>query len=520
MTNATAKIVERSRRATSAFRNTIAWCSVAGIALATVMQPLSATGVQAQSQTGAQNYLRVTEAYSSSPTLVRLGLDKSLVVDLPADAHDILVANPRVADAVTRTSRRIYLFGKEVGQTNVFVFDGKGKQIAALEILIERDIAGLEETIARLIPHSNVRAEMINDNVVLTGTVQTPSDAAKAVQMANVFVTGGEATQGNSRGGFRSLFSRRPESQIVNLLKIDGEDQVHLKVMIVELQRDIIKQLGIETSFSNPGGNESDGFGFQALGRGAFQQTITPTTIGQNRIDIMNGLNSISSQLSALESTGVMRTLAEPSLTAISGETAHFKAGGSYNIPEEIENDAETGLPRVSFEKVDYGVSLSFTPTVLTEGRISLKLETEVQEPTAKGASTLRPDINFPGVRNRSASTTVELPSGGSMVIAGLLQDDVRQVVSGFPGLKNIPVFGALFRSREFVRNESEVMIVVTPYLVRPTARNKIVSPAKNFEPASDAAGNFMGRVNRVYGTKQGNLPKGRYTGSIGFILK
>ena len=514
MKNATAKIVESSRRAVSALRETLTWSSVVGLALATALQPVTVT--VAHAQTSAQNYIRITEANASVPKLIRLGLDKSLVVDLPADAHDILVANPRVADAVTRTSRRLYLFGKQVGQTNVFVFDGKGKQIASLEILIERDIAGLEETLSRLIRNSNIRAEMINDNIVLTGSVQTPSDSAKAVQLAQVFVKGGEATegQGAARNNATSFFSSPPESQIVNLLKIDGEDQVHLKVMIVEVQRAIVKQLGISTNATN---DSSDGFGFSNIASGAMQQIINNGSGGS--LNLTHGLNSVSAQLNALESVGVMRTLAEPSLTAVSGETAHFKAGGYYNVPEDI--DQEPGeAPTVTFRQAEYGVALSFTPTVLTEGRISLKLETAVQEPTATGATTFRPDINLPGMRNRSASTTVELPSGGSMVIAGLIQDDVRQIVSGYPGLKNIPVFGSLFRSREFIRNESEVMVIITPYLVRPTSRKNIVRPDENFEPASDSAGMFMGRVNRVYGTKQGNLPKGRYTGSIGFILK
>ncbi len=511
MKNSTAKVIERFAPPVSGLKRAVAWCSVAGIALATALQPVTMTAANAQ--TGAQSHIKVTEAYSSKPQLVRLGLDKSLVVDLPVDAHDILVANPTVADAVTRTSRRLYLFGKEVGQTNIFVFDGKGRQIAALEILIERDIAGLEDTLARLIPNSNVRAEMINDNVVLTGSVQTPADAAKAIQMAQIYVTGGEATQ-DSGNTFASLFAPQSRSQVVNLLKIDGEDQVHLKVVMVEVQRAIVKQLGISTSVTN---NGDDGFGFQKFAAGAFQQVIGNGSGGV--ATITQGLNSISAQLNALESVGVMRMLAEPSLTAVSGETAHFKAGGSYHVAESVSQE-EGEAPTISFRENEYGVALSFTPTVLTEGRISLKLETEVQEPTATGATTFRPDINFPGMRNRSASTTVELPSGGSMVIAGLIQDDVRQVVAGYPGLKNIPVFGSLFRSREFVRNESEVMVIITPYLVRPTARKNIVRPDENFEPASDSAGMFMGRINRVYGTKQGNLPKGRYTGSIGFILK
>ncbi|MDD9909083.1 MAG: type II and III secretion system protein family protein [Ahrensia sp.] len=508
MKNFTAKILNRALQTSRMFKSALSLCSAVGIALAAALPQAGLSAAHAQN--GAESYIKVT---SASPRMVRLGLDKSLIVDLPADANDILVANPSVADAVTRTSRRLYLFGKEVGQTNIFVFDGKGRQIAALEIVIERDIAGLEETLARLIPNSNIRAEIINDNVVLTGSVQTPADSAKAVQMAEIFVTGGEATQGSQRTT-QSFFSEDRSSQIVNLLKINGEDQVHLKVMIVEVQRAIVKQLGISTTATN---SDSDGFGFTTLASGAFQQTVGNGSGGV--FNLTHGLSSIRAQLNALESVGVMRTLAEPSLTAVSGETAHFKAGGSYNVPEAVTND-DDGDTEITFRQADYGVALSFTPTVLTEGRISLKLQTEVQEPTATGSTTFRGDVNLPGMRNRSASTTVELPSGGSMVIAGLIQDDVRQVVSGFPGLKHVPVFGSLFRSREFVRNESEVMVVITPYLVRPTNINNIVRPDQNFEPASDAAGMFMGRVNRVYGTKQGNLPKGRYTGSIGFILK
>ena len=210
-----------------------------------------------------------------------------------------------------------------------------------------------------------------------------------------------------------------------------------------------------------------------------------------------------------------MRTLAEPSLSAVSGEKAHFRVGGDFQVQEAIDSQGV-----VTFAQREYGISLTFTPVVLTEGRINLKIRTEVSEPTTQGTTTFRTDINFPGIRKRLADTTVELPSGGSMVIAGLIQDDVRQVVSGFPGLKDLPVLGSLFRSKEFVRNESEVIIIVTPYLVRPVARNKLAQPDENFTAAADAAGYFMGRVNRVYGTKRGKLPKGRYTGSVGFILK
>ncbi len=489
------------------------WASISALAMATAVQPIAVSSVSAQSQ-GNPNHIVITAENASIPKIIRLGLDKSLVVDLPADAHDVLVANPTVADAITRTSRRIYLFGKEIGQTNVFVFDGSGNQIASMEILIERDIAGLEETITRLVPNSDVRAEMINDNIVLTGRVQTPQAAAKAISLAQIFIKGGEQTNNNSSSGLAAIFGDEPESQIVNLLKIDGEDQVHLKVTIAEIQRTVIKQLGINTISSNP---TDDGFGFSTALGGIPQQLLTANTGGS--LGVTHGLNTIQSQLKALESVGVMRTLAEPSLTAISGEEANFNVGGRLQQPAQIENNDNGGVD-VRYETLEYGISLNFKPVVLTEGRISLKIETEVKEPTAQGASLITNRGNLNGIRHRQASTTVELPSGGSMVIAGLIQDDVRQVVSGIPGIKNIPVLGSLFRSREFIRNESEVVIVVTPYLVRPVARTKIAQPDDNFMPAADGAGYFMGRVNRVYGTKQGNLPKGRYTGSIGFILK
>ncbi len=491
----------------------ISWASVSALFLATVVpQALSS---QAFAQNNTQNRITVSASEANISKSIMLGLNKSVVIDLPTDAHDILVANPAVADAVTRTSRRIYLFGKAIGQTNIFVFDGRGEQVASLEITIERDISGLENTMSRLIPNSDVRAQMINDNIILTGTVPSPKDAAKAERLAKVFIQGGEQSGngGTTATSSGSLFEDTPESQIVNLLKVDGEDQVHLKVKIVEMQRSVIKALGISTRL----GGSSGGFNFSTLGRGIPRQAVLATMGGS--VSATHGLTTISSQIQAAETAGVSRTLAEPSLTAISGEEASFNVGGRAQRASAVENDDDGGTT-VTFEEMEYGISLKFRPVVLSEGRISLKINTEVREPSNHGSSAFRGDINLQAIRHRQADTTVELPSGGSMVIAGLVQDDIRQVISGHPGLKNIPVFGALFRSREFQRDESEVMIIVTPYLVRPVALKKLSGPDENFMPASDAAGYFMGRVNRVYGTKQGKLPKGRYTGSIGFILK
>ena len=497
--------------------------SAAVLAFSTAFGPLAAVPASAQSK--SRNYVKMTAENASIAKEIRLGLDKSIVIDLPADAHDILVANPEVADAVTRTSRRIYIFGKKIGQTNIFVFDGRGQQVAALELIIERDIAGLEETIRRLIPNTDVKAEMINDNIVLTGTVETPQAAAMAVRLAEIFVKGGENTEDSSANGGAAAATlllggteEKPESQVVNMLKIDGEDQVHLKVVIAEIQRSVVKQLGLNTRLNNGTG----GLDFSTFGGGA----STLSMFGRDGANVSgfelpggtfgggNALSALSGTYEALERNGVMRTLAEPSLTAISGEQAQFRVGGTHSVPTEVTPDG------IKFTQIDYGVALAFTPVVLTSGRISLKIRTEVSEPTTQGTQVRGRDVNFYSVRKRLADTTVELPSGGSMLIAGLIQDDIRQAVNGQPGLMDIPFFGTLFRSREFVRNESEVVVLVTPYLVKATSLSKLKQPDDNFQPASDAAGYFMGRVNRVYGTKQGDLPKGRYTGSIGFILK
>ncbi|WP_292585962.1 type II and III secretion system protein family protein, partial [Mesorhizobium sp.] len=241
------------------------------------------------------------------------------------------------------------------------------------------------------------------------------------------------------------------------------------------------------------------------------------------------GTSSIQAYINAMESAGVMKTLAEPTLTAVSGEKATFKVGGEYNmvtgVSANVSTDNQTGLKTYSIEKIEYGIGLEFQPVVLSPGRISLKVRTAVSEPTTEGSVSLSSGVTSPGMnalslRKRLADTTVELPSGGSMMIAGLVRDDVRQAVNGLPGLTKIPVLGALFRSRDFVRNESELVIIITPYLARPVARNDLAKPDDNFNPASDGAGMFLGRVNRVYGTMQTDRPAGRYHGVVGFIYK
>ncbi|RWB75553.1 type II and III secretion system protein family protein [Mesorhizobium sp.] len=469
---------------------------------------------------------------------VKLGLNKSVVIDLPSDAYDILVANPAVADAVTRTARRVYLFGKAVGETNIFVFGPNGEQIVSLDLAVERDVAGLEDYLKRFIPSSEIKVELLNDNVVLTGTVDTPLDAKRAVDLATIFVSGGEATTGqysqtaaggSANGGvdINNPDSERRVSKIVNLLQIIGDDQVTLKVTVAEVSRSVMKQLGVNMI----GAGSANGISYGTASSPAFGlgKPISQTS----GLLLGDGVgNGIQAYINAMEQSGVMKTLAEPTLTAVSGEKATFKVGGEYNIvsgrTSNVSTDNQTGQTTYSFDKIEYGIGLEFQPVVLSAGRISLKVRTAVSEPTTEGSATLEGGggaITMPGttllsLRKRLADTTVELPSGGSMMIAGLVRDDVRQTVAGLPGLTKIPVLGALFRSKDFVRNESELVIIITPYLAKPVARNDLAKPDDNFNPPSDGAGMFLGRVNRVYGTMQTDRPPGRYHGVVGFIYK
>lgn len=468
---------------------------------------------------------------STATQRVKLGLNKSVVIDLPSDAYDILVANPTVADAVTRTARRIYLFGKQVGETNIFVFGPNGEQIASLDLAVERDVAGLEDYIRRFIPSSEIKVELLNDNVVLTGTVDTPLDAKRAQDLATIFVSGGEATTGQysqtAAGGSADAGvaidnpdSERRVSKIVNLLQIIGDDQVTLKVTVAEVSRSVMKQLGVNLV----GSGSSNGISWSAL---SDNFTGLGTPLSNSGFNI--GTSAIQAYINAMEQAGVMKTLAEPTLTAVSGEKATFKVGGEYNlvsgVTSNVSDDNQTGETTYSIDKIEYGIGLEFQPVVLSPGRISLKVRTSVSEPTTEGSVSLSAGGTSPGttllsIRKRLADTTVELPSGGSMMIAGLVRDDVRQAVNGLPGLTKIPVLGTLFRSRDFVRNETELVIIITPYLVKPVARNDLAKPDDNFNAASDGAGMFLGRVNRVYGTMQTDRPDGRYHGVVGFIYK
>ncbi|KQV84338.1 type II and III secretion system protein family protein [Rhizobium sp. Root1220] len=451
----------------------------------------------------------ITQTGPGAHRSLKLGLKKAIVVDLPVDAHDILVSDPSMADAVTRTSRRIYLFGKSVGQTNIFIFGADGQQIVSLDIGIERDVSGLQSNLRRFIPDSNISVEIVSDNIVLTGSVRTPQDAAQAADLAQVFLTGGEATTrtetASSSGGDVALFAEnRQQSQVVNLLQIQGEDQVTLKVTIAEVRREVLKQLGFDNLVSNAGG-------MTVAQLGAPSASSAAATIGGGLAALFKssiGKYDISTYLSALEQAKVVKTLAEPTLTAISGQAATFNSGGQV-LYSTTDNDGN-----VTIVPYNYGINLAFKPVVLSSGRISLQIKTNVSEPAPSVSGSQ------PTYQRRSAETSVELPSGGSIALAGLIRDDVAQTSNGTPGVNKIPLLGTLFRQRTVQRDETELVIIATPYLVRPVARNQLNRPDDNFSPENDGPAFLLNRVNKVYGGREVPIADTQFHGSIGFIYK
>jgi pilus assembly protein CpaC len=427
--------------------------------------------------------VNITQAGPGAHRSLKLGLKKAIVIDLPVDAHDILVSDPSMADAVTRSSRRIYLFGKQVGQTNIFIFGAD----------------------------SDIRVEIVSDNIVLTGMVRTPQDAAQAADLAQVFLKGGEATtrtetvSGSGGDNSVALFAEgRQTSQVVNLLQIEGEDQVTLKVTIAEVRREILKQLGFDNLISN-----SKGLTVAQLG--APSASTAAATIGGGLAALFKssvGKYDISTYLSALEQAKVVKTLAEPTLTAISGQAATFNSGGQV-LYSTTDNDGN-----VTIVPYNYGINLAFKPVVLSSGRISLEIKTNVSEPAPSVSGST------PTYQRRSAETSVELPSGGSIALAGLIRDNVLQTSNGTPGVNKIPLLGTLFRQRTVERDETELVIIATPYLVRPVARNQLNRPDDNFSPEGDASAFLLNRVNKVYGGRQVPIADTQFHGSIGFIYK
>jgi len=422
---------------------------------------------------------------------VALGIGKSIVIDLPRDIKDVLVADPKIANAVIRSAQRAYIIGAAVGQTNIVFFDSTGQQIAAYDIAVTRDLNGIRTALKQTIPNADIQVEGLGDGVMLNGSVGSQIEAQQAADLAARLV--GDATK------------------VVNNIAVRGRDQVMLKITVAEVQRDIVKQLGVDLSAQMNYGTAVVNFNNTT----PFTQSGKQLVTGNALTTTFGSLPSVTATLKAMESAGVVRTLAEPNLTAISGEPATFLAGGEFPVPSGVTCTNSVCTPSVTFKK--FGILLNFTPVVMTAGRISLKVMTEVSEVSSDNAITIS-GLAVPSIKTRRVDSTVEIPSGGSLAMAGLIQEQTKQAINGLPGAAQLPVLGTLFRSRDYINRQTELMVLVTPYVVRAVAQKDLSRPDDGFADASDPQADLLGSINKLYGVPGRSEPASNYRGRFGFI--
>ena len=422
-------------------------------------------------------------------------LGKAELVQLPVRVSDVIVADPAVADVVVRSPELVNILGRQIGVTNMVFLDEGQNVIHSLRIVVTQDLTELRTALETLFPNENIKVAGVQQNIVLTGSVRSAQTLNDIQALVLRFVPA-------------------PEN-LINQIVMRGDQQVMLRVRIAEVRRNIVKQLGISGVIG-----ESDAVA--SIGGGL----VTPLTAGgvtgpigqtnQIRFGLFQGspFRNAALALDVLEQEGLVKTLAEPNLTALSGEGASFLAGGEIPVPAGVDQNGN-----IVIEFRDFGVSLGFRPTVLGEGRINLHVATEVSEIDNTSAITLL-GATIPGFTTRRAETTVELPSGEALVIGGLLENNFDNTVRGVPGLTDIPVLGALFRSVGFQQDETELIVTVTCYLVRPVDDREIVLPGDGFAPTTDSEMYLLGRLHARYGRPGSARPRGSLHGPIGFITE
>jgi pilus assembly protein CpaC len=425
---------------------------------------------------------------------VTLSVGEGRMVRLDAPMSDLFVANDAVADVQVRSANQVYVFGKAPGETTVFATDKAGHTIYSANVRVGTNIASVDEMLHLAMPEAQIRVTPMNGTVLLTGTVAAPDDVEEATRLVQNYV--GQGTQ------------------VLSRLKSATPLQVMLQVKVAEVNRSLVRQIGVNLLSHDSTGGFQFGIGQgraispqftpggPLFGGVTSSSTGTTTAVANNVGSTLFGAGKllgvdILSALDLAENDGRVHTLAEPNLTALSGETASFLAGGEFPIP------MANGLSGTSIEFKQYGVSLAFTPTVLEGGRISMRVRPEVSELSQEGAIQIN-GFTIPSLTTRRAETTVELGSGQSFMIGGLLRNSSGNTINKAPILGSLPIIGALFRSNAFKRNETELVIVVTPYLVRPVNASQIALPTDGYRSANTAEQVLLGRYddNRAGGTR------------------
>ncbi|WP_265587343.1 type II and III secretion system protein family protein [Sphingomicrobium arenosum] len=408
---------------------------------------------------------------------LQVPLNKSQVLRVDRPYAKALVGNSEIADILPLTDDSLYVLGQSIGTTSLTLYDSRDRLIAVVDIAVGPDVGGLKRQLAELMPGDSIGARMLGDAIVLEGIVSSSVAADRALRLAEAY----------------------NPARVINMMSIGSSQQVMLEVRFSEIKRNALKDMGVGWFF---GGGDVDG----AFGDGASLGTDPET--GQNQLTlssitdafgIISGSFSalgadISATLDALERKGMVSTLAEPTLVALSGETASFLAGGEFPIPIAQGGGGIGGNNAITVQFKPFGVGLAFTPTVLADGVINLVVEPEVSSIDTSASVTVN-GLVVPGLQTRRASTVIELRDGESFALAGLIRTDFNDTVRQFPLLGSIPIIGSLFRSTSFQREETELVIVVTPRLVRPVPAGTLPVPTDRVSPPDEIDLFLLGRT-------------------------
>jgi len=434
-------------------RSRISWRTLAAIVAAC---PLLALGAPATAQDAS------SETGSTYELVVAMG--KSQVLELPQPYTDVMVANPKVADVLPLTSHSVYIVGESLGSTAVTLYGPNKHLLAAVNVVVSADIEGFKARLHEILPdEKDVAVRAANASLVLSGNVSSPTALQQIMTLAETYDPG----------------------KVVNMMTVEGVQQVMLSVRFVEMERTTAKQLGVNISSTPVNAANTNGIPQFALNTSDTLVNQFGSTVGQLAANYRWGPNSdVSIVVDALEDKGLVKTLAEPDLTTMSGETANFLAGGEYPIPVSQSTAVGGAAPTISIQYEQFGIALAFTPTILQDGLINLVINPEVSsiDPTV---SINTNGISVPGLKVRRAHSTVELRDGESFTLAGLLSNDYQSNVNQLPIAGSLPILGTLFRSQAFQTNQTELVIVVTPHLVMPR-RGYVATPTDHFVPPSD----------------------------------
>ena len=452
----------------------------------------TAISVCSVQMTFAQNVLKVLDGATSSN--ISVAVNRAIVMESELPFAEISVANPGIADIATLSERTLYVLGKTPGRTTLTLLGQDGELITNVDVQVSPDVAEFKERLAAILPNEPIEVRTANDGIVLSGRVSGARKVARAMELAERYAPG----------------------RVTNLMVVGGTQQVMLKVRFAEMQRSVSKNLqsgvGISSLLSGVNGVEAIGSGEDVTGT-IGQNVYTADAVAGGNLGISFGVGGIAMDIliQALETKGMVRTLAEPNLVAISGQEANFLAGGEYPIPVEDETGA------VSIEYKPFGVQLSFRPTVIDGDLISLELETSVSALDTTTAVTAGAQAVSPFTVRR-AKTTVEMRDGQSFAIAGLLQDDFNDQVGQVPWLGDVPILGALFRSSNFIRRQSELVIIVTPHLVTPTDGLALALPTDGVQIPSEMDLFVNGHVEG--GAAIRDVAQQDFQGNYGYVME